>query len=99
MDIDAIVERILGEKTRLERRRCKVCFHVLSVNLVIKYIDAEKSFWQPISSARLDYYFGLFAWNDWFFSEFLTRSELNPAKCAYSQAERTLALQPVGTRM
>jgi len=78
MDIDAIVERILGEKTRLERKKRRVCFHVLSVNLAIQHTNAETSFFRPVTSADLDQYFGLFAWNNWLFNESLTRLELDP---------------------
>ena len=88
MDIDAIVERILGEKTRLERRKRRVLFHVLSVNLTIKHINAETSFWQPVSSEHLDWYFGMHAWNDWFFNEFLTKAELDPKRLHHHKGDK-----------
>ena len=73
----------LGRPIRLSRQKRRVCFHVLSVNLAIKYVDAMTSFAFPVSSRHLDWYFGQYAWNDWFFNEFLTKEELDPRRLTY----------------
>jgi hypothetical protein len=87
MDIDAIVERILGEKTRLKRRKRRVLFHVLAVNLTIKHIDAETSFYRPVTSEHLDWYFGMHAWNDWIFHDSRTRTELDPKNLLHHKGD------------
>lgn len=80
---DIAKAKAAGQAKRLERKRRRVCFHVLSVTLAIKNINVLTSFSQPVSSAHLDWYVGLFSWNDWFFNGSKTHLELNPEKCLY----------------
>lgn len=76
-----------GSKKRLERKIARVCFHVLAINLVIKHIDAETSFMHPVTSAHLDWYFGMDAWNNWFFNKFLTKPELDPKRLVHYKGD------------
>lgn len=81
-----------GKPKRLERQRRRACFHVLFVTLTVKHIDQEKSFWGGrVSDAHLDYYFGLCAWNHWFFNEFRTKPELDPKLLAWRKGEKNEA--------
>jgi hypothetical protein len=78
-----------GKEKHLTRKKIRISFHVLAVTLCVKYIDQEKSFWGgPVTDQHLDYYFGMFAWNHWFFNEFKTAPELDPKKLACTYTNR-----------